>query len=165
MKLDEIKPLNEGFSYEIFTFGPKQTGLQTPVWLCDVNRPDPVLTVSNVSQVNLTNNFQISVSKKPKLLTPSKKAEGVDLEKVLKFVRLNYDVLMEFFQNYQTGAGSMIATNKKIKHVSTIMEMANLQPADTGIDRVIWIGKGGNHSSLRIKVSNLKGKPPGITYD
>lgn len=37
-------------------------------------------------------------------------------------------------------------------------EMANLNPDDTGIEYVIWVGEVGGQHGPRIKVSNTKGK-------
>lgn len=39
-----------------------------------------------------------------------------------------------------------------------LYEMANLNPEDTGLNYVIWIGEIGGQHGPRIKVSNVKGK-------
>jgi hypothetical protein len=39
-----------------------------------------------------------------------------------------------------------------------LFEMANLNPDDTGLKYVIWIGEIGGQHGPRIKVSNVKGK-------
>ena len=39
-----------------------------------------------------------------------------------------------------------------------LMEMATLQPFETGLDYVLWIGRVGGQHGPRIKVSNTKGR-------
>lgn len=47
---------------------------------------------------------------------------------------------------------------QKLLVEAEFMEMANLPPADTGLNYVIWIGEVGGQHGPRIKVSNIKGK-------
>jgi hypothetical protein len=47
---------------------------------------------------------------------------------------------------------------QKVLVEAELFEMANLNPADTGLNYVIWIGEIGGQHGPRIKVSNIKGK-------
>jgi|ERR1017187_4774054 hypothetical protein len=47
---------------------------------------------------------------------------------------------------------------QKLLVEAKFMEMANLPPADTGLNYMIWMGEVGGQHGPRIKVSNVKGK-------
>lgn len=49
-------------------------------------------------------------------------------------------------------------TEQKLLVEAELTEMANLQPGDTGLTYVIWMGEVGGQHGPRIKVSNVKGK-------
>lgn len=61
-------------------------------------------------------NFVLSISKEPINLTPKfTKISGEEVERVKDWIKLNYDLLMELWEVFETGLGSTIAVLVKLK--------------------------------------------------
>lgn len=154
-------------SHEIETFPPPVTGLQSPVWLCEIyDFNEPYLKVSNkTNDIALRDNFIITMSRTPKLVTPNAKSPQIELAPIFHWIKLNYKVLRKFWVSHLKGYGHTLALYDRIKSIkdikrpsSTLNEMANLFLPQTGVEQVLWIGKAEQHPSFRIKVSNVRGK-------
>ena len=96
---------------EMANLFPAETGLQRVIWFGEVGgQHGPRIKVSNTpGQFDLHNNFVVSVSHNPYVLTPrSMKISSSDLQDVLDWVILNYDDLMKLWKIYESGNGSTI---------------------------------------------------------
>lgn len=106
-------------SHEIMTFFPGDSGLQTPVWICEIKGyTKPVLKISNLSSIELRNNFIVSIEKNPQLLTPRTKLAKIDIKPIYDWIKLNYSVLKKFWEYSEVGDGDVILLYKKIKKIS-----------------------------------------------
>lgn len=152
--------LLQASSHEITTFSSIKQGLPSISWICEIKGyPYPVLKVSNEhTKIALQNNFIILVSKNPKLLTPNLKSTNIDIKPFFDWIKLNYSILKKYWDYFQTGDKNDTYLYKKLKSILPLNEMANFYSKITGIPYIIWIGKTEQHTSLRIKVSNIVGK-------
>ena len=94
---------------EMASLHPKGTGLDYVVWFGRVRgQHGPRIKVSNTrGRFNSDDCFVVSVEKTPKVLTPrAVRIPSVDLEDVLDWVSINYDLLMEMWHMYETGDGN-----------------------------------------------------------
>lgn len=97
---------------EMANMPPSNTGLGYVIWLGKVGgQHGPRIKVSNTKgRFNEQSNFVISVSREPQVLTPSsRKIKMSELEDILDWVKLNYDLLMKLWQIYETGEGDAFA--------------------------------------------------------
>jgi hypothetical protein len=122
MRLFELKMTEEDIlkapMNEMANLYPTKTGLSCVVWFGEVGgQHGPRLKVSNVPGKFATdNNFVVSVSKDPKVLTPnSAKMATMKIEDVLDWIKLNYDELMELWQIRETGDGDSDEVLSRIK--------------------------------------------------
>ena len=113
MKLNELVDLEQKIldapMMEMANLYPKETGLSTVIWLGEVGgQHGPRIKVSNVpGKFAANDNFVISVSRNPVVLTPkSMKLNSRKLEDLLDWVILNYEVLMELWNIHESGDGS-----------------------------------------------------------
>lgn len=105
---------------EMANLFPKSTGLDTIIWFGEVGgQHGPRIKVSNIKgKFALEDNFVISVSKDPKVLTPkSMKLKAEELQNVFDWVMLNYDDLILMWKMYEAGSddpNEIISQLKKI---------------------------------------------------
>lgn len=99
---------------------PEETGLDKIIWFGEVGgQHGPRIKVSNLKgKFAIHDNFVISVSKTPKVLTPSSvKIKQDEIEDLQDWIILNYDKLMKMWDMYEKGIGNpntIISTLEKI---------------------------------------------------
>ena len=115
MKLREIitdeKMILQSPMCEMANLFPQSTGLKYAIWFGEVGgQHGPRIKVSNIKgKFSQTDNFVISVDKKPKLLTPSSmKIKKNDLDDLYDWVLINYDILMMMWDIYESGNGDLV---------------------------------------------------------
>lgn len=105
---------------EMANLYPTETGLERVIWFGEVGgQHGPRIKVSNVKgKFAINDNFVISVSKNPVVLTKSSmKIKQSELDDLFDWVILNYDKLMELWKIHESGDGlasTVISTLKKI---------------------------------------------------
>ena len=115
MKISDLlieKQILEMPMNEMANLYPSTTGLSVVIWFGEVGgQHGPRIKVSNVPGKFATdNNFVISVNKEPKVLTPSTmKLKEENLNDVLDWIKLNYDVLMKMWKLHETGNGDLVS--------------------------------------------------------
>lgn len=111
MKISELlenkilsSPMNE-----MANLFPDETGLSTIIWFGEIGcQHGPRIKVSNIKgKFALEDNFVVSVSKNPEVLTPrSMKLKVYELENLYDWIKLNYDDLMVLWKMYENGSGN-----------------------------------------------------------
>jgi len=105
---------------EMANLFPEETGLDKIIWFGEVGgQHGPRIKVSNLKgKFAIHDNFVISVSKTPKVLTPSSvKIKQDEIEDLQDWIILNYDKLMKMWDMYEKGIGNpntIISTLEKI---------------------------------------------------
>lgn len=110
----------ESFLDEMANWSPGDTGLPFVVWMGEVGgQHGPRLKVCNVpGKMRANDCFVVSVSKDPQILTPkSCKVKQAHRDDLTDWVVLNYDVLMELWRAYESGDGSMVAIQTKLRKI------------------------------------------------
>jgi hypothetical protein len=122
MKLTELyeQEILNAIMIEMANLFPANTGLPVAVWFGEVGgHHGPRIKVSNLKgKFSSSSNFVVSVSKEPKVLTPSSvKLKKDEVENIIDWIKLNYDSLMEMWKIYESGDGDLtpiLAGLKKI---------------------------------------------------
>lgn len=98
---------------------PDETGVPYVIWLGAVGgQHGPRIKVSNTRGKMSTDCFVVSVSRTPVVVTPSTvKIPQSNVQDVLDWVMLNYDVLMGLWQVYETGMGSSVPLLQQLKKI------------------------------------------------
>lgn len=122
MTLDELneQAILAAPMIEMANLFPSVTGLKIAVWFGEVGgQHGPRIKVSNiVGKFSSTDNFVISVSKDPKVLTPrSVKLKPNEIEDIFDWVKLNFDTLMEMWALYESGDGDLVALLNKLERI------------------------------------------------
>lgn len=115
MKLTELKIDNEDAillapMLEMANLSSKDTGLSVFIWFGKVGgQHGPRIKISNTKgRFNETDNFVISVEKEPRILTTkSVKLKKQEVDDVIDWVKLNYDVLMKLWHAYENDEGTI----------------------------------------------------------
>lgn len=122
MKLDELQtgevwllsqPINE-----MANLNPASTGLPVVIWVGAVDgQHGPRVKVSNLRGKFATDDcFVIAVAREPYVATPrSVKLKQEEVDEVIDWVKLNYEVLMELYQSHETGEGDTIEIQSRLK--------------------------------------------------
>lgn len=103
---------------EMANLFPTDTGLQYAIWFGEVGgQHSPRIKVSNIrGKFAAHDNFVISVTHEPKILTPkSVKIDVDDQTDIIDWVKLNYDDLMKMWKVYETGDGSLVPIIQDLK--------------------------------------------------
>ena len=109
MKLNELKIDNEDTILlapmnEMANLSSQDTGLSVVIWFGEVGgQHGPRIKVSNVKGKFAANdNFVMSVEKSPRILTQkSVKLKKQELDDIIDWIKLNYDVLMKLWNAYE----------------------------------------------------------------
>jgi len=121
MKLTEIlseelqQQLVEAELTEMANLAPDETGLKYVIWIGEVGgQHGPRIKVSNIKGKFAANdNFVMSISKDPANLTPKfSKISTDDIEDIIDWIKLNYDLLMKIWKAYETGSGTIDLLNQ-----------------------------------------------------
>lgn len=115
--LDAERIIIESMLDEMANLTPDDTGLPYVIWMGEVGgQHGPRIKVSNVrGEMQQSNCFVISVSHEPEVLTKlSCKLSQADVDDIADWIRLNYDVLMRMWKAYETGTGSLIASQTEL---------------------------------------------------
>lgn len=108
MKVKEIiQPSDEVLMLEMANLYPARTGVGYVMYFGEVGgQHGPRVKVSNsLGRFDIGSNFTLSVSKKPKVMTPPSSvgiSQG-ELNKAIKWIQTNYDDLMRLWQIHETG--------------------------------------------------------------
>lgn len=119
-ELNEETLILESFLDETSNLPPADTGLPYVVWLGEVGgQHGPRIKVSNTKgKMNKSSCFVMSVSKTPALLTPkSCKLKQHEVNDISDWIQLNYDVLMDLWDVYETGDGSTAKLISSLKRI------------------------------------------------
>jgi hypothetical protein len=103
---------------EMANLFPTDTGLQYAIWFGEVDgQHGPRVKVSNIrGKFAASDNFVISVTREPKILTPkSVKINIDDQTDITDWIKLNYDDLMKMWKVYETGDGSLVPIIQDLK--------------------------------------------------
>lgn len=124
MKLQELfsveqvilsQPINE-----MAGLPSKNTGLPVFIWVGKVgSQHGPRIKVSN-NKGKFTENdcFVISVGKPSEVITPrAVKLKNSDVELILDWATLNYEVLIEIYRTYETGDGDIVQLLSALKKI------------------------------------------------
>lgn len=125
MMLEEInyqteRQILEVVMTEMANLFPIKTGLPTVIWFGEVGgQHGPRIKVSNIKGKFAQNdNFDISVEKEPRVLTPrAVKLKVSDIEDIFDWIKINYDDLMKLWEIYESGDGDvdpLLASLKKV---------------------------------------------------
>lgn len=96
------------------------TGIPYFVWIGEIGgQHGPRIKVSNTKgKMNSTDCFVVSVSLTPVVLTPSScKLKRSEIDDIKDWIILNYSVLMKMWKVYETGEGSIIDLQFKLKKI------------------------------------------------
>jgi hypothetical protein len=119
MNLTEIAILQEQYIIEsannmtemanLFT---QDTGVPYAMWFGEVGgQHGPRIKVSNIKGKMSPDCFVVSVSKTPGIMTPrSVKISQTDITDVMDWIIINYDILMQMWNAYESGNGLQVAT-------------------------------------------------------
>lgn len=104
---------------EMANLTPDETGVPYVIWLGAVGgQHGPRIKVSNTRGKMSTDCFVVLVSRTPVVVTPSTvKIPQSNVQDVLDWVMLNYDVLMGLWQVYETGTGSSVPLLQQLKKI------------------------------------------------
>lgn len=104
---------------EMANLTPDETGVPYVIWLGAVGgQHGPRIKVSNTRGKMSTDCFVVSVSRTPVVVTPSTvKIPQSNVQDVLDWVMLNYDVLMGLWQVHETGTGSSVPLLQQLKKI------------------------------------------------
>lgn len=105
---------------EMANLHPDDTGLHRVIWIGEVGgQHGPRIKVSNLKgKYSKSDNFVISVNKDPIVLTPkSMKISQDELDNILDWVKLNYSELMELWNAFESGSGSITKLLTKLKKI------------------------------------------------
>jgi hypothetical protein len=124
MKLNELvideatlvaQPINEMAGLPV-----SDTGLPVFLWIGKVGgQHGPRIKVSNIKGKFADDDcFVISVGTPPQVMTPKyMRLKQFELDTVLDWVTLNHDELMELYQMYETGNGSVVDILSRLKKI------------------------------------------------
>jgi len=105
MKLTDL--FQENIMLEMANLYPRRTGIGYVMWFGEVGgQHGPKLKVSNKSgQFAFDDNFTLSVSKTPEVITPpgSVHVKQHELSQIIKWIQINYDDLMLLWQIHEAG--------------------------------------------------------------
>ena len=107
MKLIELTLNQDPPLMEMANLFKSDTGLDYPIWIGRVGgQHGPRVKVSNVlGKWRMNDNFVVSVSKNPRLLTKDTcKLTNTDLQRIYHWIKLNYDDLMLLWWIFERGA-------------------------------------------------------------
>ena len=96
---------------EMSNLAPGTTGLPTVIWIGKIGgQHGPRIKVSNIKGKFAENdNFVVSISKNPQVLTPKYvKLKTTDVENIKDWIVINFDVLMELFDHFESGDGDTL---------------------------------------------------------
>jgi hypothetical protein len=98
-----------------------ETGLDYPLWVGKVGgQHGPRVKVSNIrGKMSMNNNFVVSVDPNPEVITPQTcNIDQNDVDKVKKWISINYDDLMTLWWMFEHGAIEVkdVDTGKIIKY-------------------------------------------------
>lgn len=152
------KILKRNSLYEMTNLYPRTTKLPYTVWISTKGKAkhEPRIKVDAPQEV------VISISDEPKIIHGELKTK--DFEEIKQWILLNKEILMRHWNGETDGAE---VSNELILHrientpicfENSLMEMANLEPEETGLDYLIWIGSSPAVHGDRIKVVLEKGK-------
>jgi len=118
--LNQERMIIESFLDEMANLPSADTGLGYFIWIGEVGgQHGPRVKVSNShGKMNVNNCFVMSVAKIPEVLTPrSCKLRKSEVDDISDWIKLNYDVLMKMWNVYETGNGSIIKLQDKLKKI------------------------------------------------
>jgi hypothetical protein len=107
------QPINE-----MANLNPASTGLPVVIWVGVVGgHHGPRIKVSNLrGKFAADDCFVVAVAREPFVATPrSVKLKQDDVDEVIDWIKLNYDVLMELYQSHETGDGDTIEIQSRLK--------------------------------------------------
>lgn len=110
LKIDDENAILLAPMNEMANLTSDDTGLPVIIWFGKVGgQHGPRIKVSNVKGTFADNdNFVISVEKEPKILTPrNMKLKRDDINHIIDWVKLNYDVLMKLWNAYENNKGTI----------------------------------------------------------
>jgi hypothetical protein len=112
-----IKLANE--MMEMANLPPADTGLPCVIWLGEVGgQHGPRIKVSNIKGKMSNDCFVVTVSKTPTIVTPrSVKMSTSDVDHVIDWIILNYEVLMQLYQVFETGDGSVVPLFQQLQKI------------------------------------------------
>lgn len=113
---EEYKLVNATL-HEMANLYPVDTGVKYPMWFGEVGgQHGPRIKVSNiVRKFDSSDNFVVSVSQTPRLLTPRFcKITSAELEDVFDWIKLNYDILMRMWDIHENMGISANNPNDRI---------------------------------------------------
>ena len=124
VKLEEIlsetfqKTLVEAMFFEMANLYPDDTGLKYAIWFGEVGgQHGPRIKVSNIKGTFAKHdNFVMTIAKEPVNLTPRyTKISVSDIEDIVDWIKINYEVLMKLWEIYETGNGSAVEQQSKLE--------------------------------------------------
>ena len=94
---------------EMANLTPDETGIPYVIWVGEVDgQHGPRIKVSNIKGKMSDDCFVMSVSKQPMVLTPTNCKVAPDVvTDISDWIVLNYDILMQMWQMYETGDGDL----------------------------------------------------------
>lgn len=106
---DQIRMV-EGFIMEMANINPDDSGLDYVIWVGPVGgKHGPRVKVSNIKGKMTNDAFVMSVSKTPEVLTPHTcKLKNSEIDDIRDWIKLNYDVLYNFWKFGESGEGSFV---------------------------------------------------------
>lgn len=127
MKLSDISPITEGLMLEMANLYPTKTGVGYVMHFGEIGgQHGPRVKVSNkTGRFAVDDNFSISVSKTPKVMTPPTSvgiSQG-ELNKIFKWIRKNYDDLMLLWQIHETGDVIRLSNGKMLDDVTILARL------------------------------------------
>jgi hypothetical protein len=108
--LDELTIISSANSMmEMANWFPTKTGIPYAIWYGRVGgQHGPRIKVSNIKGKMSDDCFVMSVSKQPMVLTPTNCKVAPDVvTDISDWIVLNYDILMQMWQMYETGDGDL----------------------------------------------------------
>ena len=119
-EISQEKLVIESFLDEMANLPSADTGLGYFIWIGEVGgQHGPRVKISNSrGKMNTNNCFVMSVAKIPEVLTPrSCKLKKSEVDDISDWIKLNYVVLMDMWKVYETGTGSIIKLQDKLKKI------------------------------------------------
>lgn len=110
----------ESFLDEMANLTHDDTGLEHTIWLGAVKgHHGPRIKVSNnYGRMNSNDCFVVTISKVPVVETPNScKLKQYQVDDIIDWIKLNYDVLMKLWNVYETGTGSSVELMNQLKKI------------------------------------------------
>jgi hypothetical protein len=104
---------------EMANLNPGDTGLPLVIWVGPVGgQHGPRVKISNTPGKMSDDYFVMTVDKTPVVTTPrSCKVSAATVHDVADWIMLNYDVLMQLWQAYETGTGNIIQLHQQLRKI------------------------------------------------